>query len=455
MVLDEVRGDAPVPAAVLDKLEERYLRPIEQAAKLEGLLADPLFLADPVNHPALFSDHGPIHVRDVAACYHDLAETANGLLISPRPPERLAFLVAYGLLATYLHDIGMVDLTTTGRRLHPIYAAHVVFAPEFEDLIDPLLGFDGPLAQRLQAVQEAAPLGVPSHVVLRELLSLTLLHSKSLVPASLLDDRDALRNLIQRAVLTDLETHRVADEALSASGADLFVPSANADWYESPLEDSFAWLTSQDVAHRSLADDVLDALRLLRVADALRQRGTSLRTTGGYEILIDAATGEVVFSLRTADDAKLYLLRGHNARSAGEANLRAVTVTGEGQVRIAFHRGAYLEPEAAIAAAGSASLVIGETTQTSRTLSRGSSRRCIPSLPAASAPSSPSLQAPRALPSRSGGASTAAPRSIHVQRRLATASSNSRRAGRRSRGSSLTKPSPISGAYVWRRARSS
>src|SRR5258705_158228 len=186
MVLDEVRGDAPVPAAVLDKLEERYLRPIE-------------------------------------------------------------------------------------------YAAHAVFAAEFEDLIDPLLGFDGPLAQRLQAVQEAAPLRVPSHVVLRELLSLTLVHSKSLVPASLLDDRDALRNLIQRAVLTDLETHRVADEALSAHGAHPFVASANADWYESPLEDSFAWLTSQDVAHRSLADDVLDALRLLRVADALRQRGTSLR----------------------------------------------------------------------------------------------------------------------------------------------------------------------------------
>ena len=151
MVLDEVRGDAPVPAAVLDKLEERYLRPIAQAAKLEGLLADPLFLADPINHPALFSDHGPIHVRDVAACYHDLAETANGLLISPRPPERFAFLVAYGLLATYLHDIGMVDLTTAGRRLHPIYAAHAVFAAEFEDLIDPLLGFDGPLAQRLEA----------------------------------------------------------------------------------------------------------------------------------------------------------------------------------------------------------------------------------------------------------------------------------------------------------------
>jgi hypothetical protein len=360
MVLDVVRGDALVPAAVLDTLEERYLRPIAHAAKLERLLDDPLFLADPINHPALFSDHGPIHVRDVAACYRELAETANGLLISRRPPERLEFLVAYGLLATYLHDIGMLDLTAAGRRLHPIYAAHAVFAAGFEDLIDSILGFDGPLARRLQEVQEAAPLPVPSHIVLRELLSLTLVHSKSLVPASLLDDRDALRNLVKRAVLTDLETHRATDQALSADGAEPFVASANTDWYESPLEDSFAWLTSQQVAHRSLADDVLDALRLLRVADALRQRGTSLRTTGGYEVLIDAATGEVVFSLRTADDARLYLLRGHNARSAGEANLRAVAVTAEGQVRIAFHRGAYLEPEAAIAAAGSASLVIGE-----------------------------------------------------------------------------------------------
>lgn len=354
------RADTPVPASVLEMLEERYLRPIERAAKLETLLGDPLFLADPVNHPALFSDHGPIHVRDVADCYCDLAETANGLLLPLRPPERLAFVVAYGLLATYLHDIGMHDLTAAGRRLHPIYAAHAVFAAGFEDVIDALLASDGPLARRLHAVQEAAPLRVAPDVALRELLSLTLVHSKSLVPASLLDDREALRRLVQRAVLTNLETHRTVDHALHLDRAEPLDPTANTAWYTNPREDSFAWLTSSHVVHRSLADDVIDALRMLRVADALRQRGTSLRTTGGYEILIDAATGEAVFSLRTADDAKLYLLRGHNPRSAGEANLRAVTVTAEGQVRIAFHRGAFLEPEAAIAAAGSAALVIGD-----------------------------------------------------------------------------------------------
>jgi hypothetical protein len=69
-------------------------------------------------------------------------------------------------------------------------------------------------------------------------------------------------------------------------------------------------------------------------ADALRQRGTSLRTTGGYEILIDAATEKSLAA--DADDAKLYLLRGHNARSAGEANLRR-DGDGRSQVRIAFH----------------------------------------------------------------------------------------------------------------------
>ena len=52
-------------------------------------------------------------------------------------------------------------------------------------------------------------------------------------------------------------------------------------------------------AHRVLADDAVDAVRLVRAADALRQRGTTLRTAAGYEIFIDAETGQAVFSLRT------------------------------------------------------------------------------------------------------------------------------------------------------------
>ena len=42
-----------------------------------------------------------------------------------------------------------------------------------------------------------------------------------------------------------------------------------------------------------LADDVVDALRALRAADVLRQRGTALRTSGGYEVFFDARTADV------------------------------------------------------------------------------------------------------------------------------------------------------------------
>ena len=47
-------------------------------------------------------------------------------------------------------------------------------------------------------------------------------------------------------------------------------------------------------AHRALADDAIDAVRLVRAADALRQRGTTLRTSAGYEIFIDTDSGDAV-----------------------------------------------------------------------------------------------------------------------------------------------------------------
>ena len=99
---------------------------------------------------------------------------------------------AYGVLAAYLHDIGMHDQTRVGRRLHPVYAAHVAFGSDLDDVVEELLGSDGPVVERLRAVQAARAVLCPLDVVLRELLSLTLAHSKSTVPAPLLDDRARL-----------------------------------------------------------------------------------------------------------------------------------------------------------------------------------------------------------------------------------------------------------------------
>ena len=337
-------------------LEERYWRPIERAAVLESLVHDPSFLADPVNHPALFSDHGVVHVRDVAAGVVSLADAANGVLLPGRPPERQSFLAGYAVLITYLHDIGMDDQTRAGRRLHALRAAHVAFGHDLDGVVDGLLSSRGPVARRLGEVQAEAPFSCAIDVVLRELLSLSFAHSKSLAPAPMLEDPVLLRRLAQRIVLTDLETHRASGVLPSP---DAFL-SANTDRYHDAEQESFAWLVSGHPAHRNLTDDVVDALRILRAADALRQRGTSLKTTAGYEIFIDAASGEAVFSLRAADNSSVYLLRGDSPKSAGEANLRLAAVSSDGHLRIAFHRGGFLDPAATRYAAESTAHVIGD-----------------------------------------------------------------------------------------------
>ena len=115
----------------------------------------------------------------------------------------------------------------------------------------------------------------------------------------------------------------------------------NARWYSDPARDAYAWLDSPHAAHRALVDDAIDAVRLVRAADALRQRGTTLRTAAGYEIFIDADSGAAVFALRTAGNDRLLLLRADSPLSAGEANLRCAFVTPHGDLRIAFHRGRF------------------------------------------------------------------------------------------------------------------
>jgi hypothetical protein len=80
---------------------------------------------------------------------------------------------------------------------------------------------------------------------------------------------------------------------------------------------------------------------VVRAADALRQRGTTLRTAAGYEVFIDVRTGDAVYALRETDSRALHLLRIDSCYPAGEANLRVAIVTAEGHLRIAVNRGAF------------------------------------------------------------------------------------------------------------------
>ena len=353
-----VELDAYLSGDVRTYLEERFWRPIEAQATLEVLRDDPGFLADPGRHPAIFADHGVVHVRDVAIGLTRLLDTINGVLLPGRPPPRQDFVQALGVGLAYLHDIGMVDMTRSGRRVHALFAAHAAFGPDVDPLIERLLA-TAPVGTRLAEIADRAPFATPLDIVIREMLSTSVAHSKTVVPAEVLDDRVAFRRLLQRVVFTTLDDHRAAPQLPRATDTSPMPTKANTERYDDPAQ-SFAWLTAQSGPQAELADDVVDVLRALRAADVLRQRGTALRTSGGFEICMDAETAHAVCTLRPATGDAAYVIIYDDRRGAGEANVSAAFVTPQGHLRIAFHRGSFANEEAAQLAAASVADVVDD-----------------------------------------------------------------------------------------------
>jgi hypothetical protein len=353
-----VELDRYLPHHLRSLLEERFWRPIEAQATLEVLRDDPAFLADPGTHPAIFADHGIVHVRDVAIGLVRLLDTINGVLLPGRPADRQQFVQGLGVGLAYLHDIGMVDMTRSGRRVHGLFAAHEAFGLDVTPLVEHLLA-TGPVGTRLAAIADRAPFATPLEIVVREMLSTTVAHSKSAVPSNVLNDRVAFRRLLQRVVFGSLDDHRAATQLPRASDTSPMPADANTDAYDDPSQ-SFAWLTAQDGPHAELADDVVDVLRALRAADVLRQRGAALRTSGGFELCMDAGTARAVLTLRPATGDAAYVITYDDPRGAGEANISAAFVTPQGHLRIAFHRGSFGSEEAAQRAVASVANVIDD-----------------------------------------------------------------------------------------------
>ncbi len=356
---DSATLDGLLDSSVRRLIEQRFWEPVEASASIEALRHDECFLANPTAHPSLFADHGVVHVRDIAASFIELAATANGRLLAARPSDRQTFLVAYGLLITYLHDTGMFDQTLDGRRVHALFGAQLPFSTAMDDVIDLLVEGSGPVVDRLRTVAAEAPFLVPLDVVLREVMSLTAAHSKSTVPAAVLDDPAAFRRLMMRAVFTDLEAHKTSGRTPDAGEGLIDLP-VNVDRYDDPTTEAYGWLVSGAVEHKRFVDDVIDAVRVLRAADALRQRGTSLRTAAGYEMVFAAATGSAVYALRVAANTDLLHMRSDDQKSAGEANVRVAVVTENGHLRVAFHRGDFTDDGACERAARATAVVVAD-----------------------------------------------------------------------------------------------
>jgi hypothetical protein len=337
-----------LPARVRTWVEERYYARISAQSRLEQIWGDPIFLSSPEKHIAMFSDHSVVHVRDVASRILQVLRTINGVLIPARQPHRLETLLSgYGVILAYLHDIGMVDLSPAGRAMHPEYAAQAVFTSAFDAMVETIWGENcGNIAWHLMRLSHAGVLEQPPEQVLREMLSLSIGHSKSKMPIALLDDPAALQAHMRHCIATPLDQLYAAQQAARgrpADDVDQMQPPPPVDLsrlYADFARESFRWLVSPSAELRALVGDVTDTLRALRCADALRQRGTVHKTSGGYEVYISQESGRAEFALR-AGDSRLFLLQIEDPLSAGEANIAGTELSPHGDIRISFHCGAF------------------------------------------------------------------------------------------------------------------
>lgn len=382
--------DRFLSADIRHTLEERYYARINAQSQLEVLQSDPDFLTRLELHVALFSDHGVVHVRDVAQQLLAILDLAHGVLFPSRPSSRLERMRGYGVLVAYLHDIGMVDFSSFGRAMHPEFACQAVYEPTMDDVVQTMWVHNcSNLPWYLLNLASEGVLTQPPLLLLRELLALSMCHSKSKVPAAVLNDPERLRALLLTTLSTKLaylfheqqidaararlaalaadDARRVEAEAALAEAMAAYEQLRQREpdrhnpqlsrHYQNPGEEAFRWLVSPHPQLRAWVVDVIDTLRALRCADALRQRGAVLKTSGGYEILVNQRTSNAVYALRLRDE-RLFLFESPDPVSAGEANIASSELDPAGDVRISFVRGAFPTAEATRRAVRCAAIVV-------------------------------------------------------------------------------------------------
>ena len=359
-------------------IEQRYCAKIDAHGRLEELLKDASFKQNPLGHSSLFADHGVIHARDVTIQTLQVLEQVNGVLIPHRDETRLQFMKGYGVQLAYIHDIGLCDLSSFGRKMHAYSVAQLALSPEFDVLLDAI--WDENAGNVPWRLTKLSSLEQDPRLVLRELLALAICHSKSAIPVALLNAPQELRRAIQRCAVIDLkafydrileprskDTQSSKDDEtsflLGFAGSDTPVsPERTAcldHYYGDFAREGFRWLLAEPPLIREFVQDVVDTLRAVRCADALRQRGTTLKTSGNYEIFVDQHTGHAIYALRQMDQ-KLLLLEIPDPISAGEANLASCELTQDGDLRASFHRGAFADLEVIQRAASNAALVLDD-----------------------------------------------------------------------------------------------
>jgi len=201
--------------------------------------------------------------------------------------------------------------------------------------------------------------------IFREILALSLGHSKSKIPIGLLNNVDLLRPYLVEVLSTPLDllifdqkikkiqrsNKKNKEEKINVLeiekekwlSENKEIPPNNSffRFYNNVQSEAFNWLNEGNEEAKRFVLDIIDTIRCLRSADALRQRGTVLRTSAGYEIFSDRKTANAIYALRSDDGKELYLLESKKVINAGEANISSSEIDTFGNLHISFHIGSF------------------------------------------------------------------------------------------------------------------
>src|SRR5437764_3032416 len=114
---NDPRSDAAryIPESVRDGIESVYYQRVNDQTAWSHFAKDPEFLLDPASHLALYSDHGVVHVGNVASQIVRVLDVVNGVLIPSRSGLQREFMQGYGGMAAFVQYIGMrVDSAALG-----------------------------------------------------------------------------------------------------------------------------------------------------------------------------------------------------------------------------------------------------------------------------------------------------------------------------------------------------
>jgi hypothetical protein len=364
--------------SVRNYIEKNYYQRINTQSALDNLVYDDAFMTDVRDHIALFSDHGVIHVRNVAQLIIKTLDAMHGVHIAPRSAFRFIMMKGFGVICAYFHDIGMIHFSTFGRASHSQFAAQEIYTRNLEKHLDTIWEQNcGGLAWRITQLHETGHLQGNPRTILRECLALVPAHSKSTFPIEELNDNHQLRQHVleilqydlfylyqrkqlhtltaQLKTLEDKKEIRITTKKMNELKKSLssLEPKKYSEktkktltkLYGDNIDSAFAWLLSNDPFVLEFIDDIKDTLRALRCADAFRQRGTSFKTSGGYQIFVNQYTGNSVFALSNKQQ-QMFLLENNDAHAVGEANIKSCEYTAAGDLSIAFYTGFFHSIEA-------------------------------------------------------------------------------------------------------------